>query len=132
MSGKGFDRPEKPKKGAPITVVDNITFNDVTTTYTSAVVDALQFRKFILMVHKTVAGAPTTMEVRVQYSPDNVNWFNFTRGPFGYLAWEDTAGTEDEAIDGDVPTRYLRVYCVAVGTTAVLTFTLTVRIQLMS
>lgn len=129
---KGFDRPEKPKKGSPITLVDNITFDDVTITYTSVAIDALQFRKFILTVHKTVAGAPTTIEVRVQYSHNNVDWFNFTRGPFGYLAWEDTAGTEDEAIDGDVPARYLRVYCVATGTTAVLTFTLTAKIALMS
>jgi len=120
------------QKRQPQTLVDAVVFDDATTTYTSAAIDALAFRKFLLMVHKEVAGAPTTIEIRVQKSPDNVNWFNFTRGPFGYLAWEDTAGTEDEAIDGDVPARYLRVYCVATGTAAGVTFTLTVRIQLMS
>ena len=132
MSGLGFDRPEKPKKGRPITLVDNIRFDDDPTTYTSVAVDALQFRKFILFVTKAVTLLPTTIEVQVQYSPDNVNWYLFTRGPFGYLAWEDTAGTENEAIDGDVPARYLRVYVVAVGTDATNYFDLTVKIQFMS
>lgn len=116
----------------PTTLVDNITFNNATITYTSAVLDCLNFRKFILTVAKTVAAAPTTLEIQVQMSVDNVNWFHYTRGPFGYLAWEDTAGDEDEAIDGDVVARYLRLYVIAVGTTAMNMFTLTAAIQLMT
>ena len=127
-----MSRSVQTEKREPQTLVDGVTFNDVTTTYTSASIDAKAYRKFILHAHKEVANTPTNIEVRVQFSHDNTNWFNYTRGPFGYLAWEDTAGTEDESIDGEVVARYMRVYVVATGTTAVNTFTLTVNIELMA
>jgi len=122
-----MSRAVQTEKRAPITLVDNITFNNVTTTYTSNAVDAQAYRKFILNVHKVVANTPTSLEIRVQMSPDNVNWFNYVREPF-----LGTAGTEDEAIDGDAVARFIRLYVVATGTTAVNTFTLTVTIQLMA
>lgn len=132
MTMLGQGRARRGKDGAT-TLVDGETFNNVQTDYTSDVLDCKKYKKFCLFVDKTVPLLnPTTLEIQVQFSHDNVNWFHYTRGPFGYLAWEDTAGAEEEAIDGDVIARYMRLYVVAVGTDALNTFALTADVQLFS
>jgi len=111
-------------------LVGNITFNNVITTYTSRAVQCDGFRKFTLLVNKNVANTPTNIEVQVQVSDDGVTFYELKNGPFGSLFYERTAGQEYDAQSGDLAVKFLRVVCTATGTTAVNTFTLTVKVVL--
>lgn len=105
--------------------VDAVVFNAVTTSYTSAGVRCAPYTKHRALINLDVAGTPTTLQIRKQFSYNNVNFFDATDLPWSTLFYEDTAGNLDEAVPGNLLAEWVRYVITAVGTTAVNTFTLT-------
>lgn len=112
------------------TPVNAIVFDDDPTTYTSAEIDCAGYRKFLLRTILAVANAPTTIKINVQFSQGGTTYENYTRGPFGSLMYEDTAGAKSECIEGDCLGAKMKINVVAVGTDATNTFTLTCKVIL--
>jgi len=88
---------------------------------TERISDAVQcapFRKFGLYVSMDSTGAPTTLQVKVQFLDRwSGQWHNYKQGVFAALFWEDTdvASLTNEAFVGDVLGRAMRVTLTAVG-----------------
>lgn len=117
-------------KQAGSTPVNNITFDDDPTTYTSAEIDCSGYRKFLLRIRLAVTDTPTSLQIIVQFSHGGGTYENYMIGPFGSLMYEDSAGAKNECIDGECLGPKMRIYVVAVGTTAVHKFTLTCKLVL--
>jgi len=124
------DDVEALTKQVGSTPVNNITFDDDPTTYTSAEIDCSGYRKFLLRLRLTVTGAPATIQIFVQFSQDGGTYENYMHGPFGSLMYEDTAGAKNECIDGPVLGAKMKIYVVALGTDANKKFTLTAKVIL--
>lgn len=109
------------------TFVDAVVFNSTDEAYTSAAFAVSDYREFSLLTDLAVANAPTDIVIRVQFSDDNVTYYNLMNGPFGDLRYEDTAGDKLEAVFGKVMAAYMKVYVLSSGCDATNTFTLTVK-----
>ena len=109
------------------TFVDGVVFNATDEAYTSAAFDVSDYRKFSLLIDLAVALAPTDIVIRVQFSDDDVTYYNLMNGPFGDLRYEDTAGDKLEAVVGKVMAAYMKVYVLSSGCDGTNTFTLTVK-----
>jgi len=105
-------------------------FNNIQTSYTSATIDTAGYRKFLLRNILAVAGAPTDIKINVQFSQVGATFENYTRGPFGSLMYEDTAGAKAECIEGECLGAKMRINVVTTGTDAAKTFTLTCKVIL--
>lgn len=112
------------------TLVNDITFDDDPTTYTSDSVAAENYRDMAVLVNLAVTGAPTDIVISIQESDDDINFHTIMNGPFGDLRYEDTAGAKKEAIHGKVNAPFLRAYVVARGTDGTKKFTLTLKVVL--
>ncbi len=111
-------------------MVDNITFDDDPTSYTSSPITSASFRKFLLRVGLTVTGTPTSIQINVEFSHHGATWEKYIGGPFGSLMYEDTAGAKNECIPGERLGNKMRINVVALGTDANNYFTLTVKLIL--
>lgn len=109
------------------TFVDGVVFNSSAEAYTSAALDVSDYRNFSLLIDLAVALAPTDIVIRVQFSDDNVTYYNLMNGPFGDLRYEDTAGAKLEAVFGNIMASYMKVYVLSSGCDATNFFTLTVK-----
>lgn len=112
--------------------LDDIVFDDSQTTYTSNQFLAVPYSKFLLMIYLLVSGAPTDILIEIEMKGESGVWHKYMSGPFGDLRYEDTAGTKKECIDGEVRAHYFRVKATATGTSAVNTFTLSVKAEFAS
>jgi hypothetical protein len=112
------------------TPVDNITFDDDPTSYTSAEIDCTGYRKFMLRMILGVTLAPTTIKINVQFSHGGATYENYVQVPFGSLMYEDTAGAKSECIAGECLAPKMKINVVAVGTDATNKFTLTCKVIL--
>ena len=115
------------KRQEAITFIDNVTFDNVTTTKTSDEFESAPYSNFLLLVDLAVTETPTNIVIDVEFSHDRVNWFKYMNGPFGDLRWEDSAGDKMESISGAVLAPWIRIKATATGTTAANKFTLTAR-----
>lgn len=113
-----------------LTFVNNITFDNVTTTYAANGVDVSAYRRFALLIEVVVVDTPTDVVIRVQFSDDDSLYYNYMNGPFGDIRYEDAAGTKTEAISGECVADYMRVEVVATGTNGTHKFVLTVKAML--
>ena len=112
------------------TPVDAVVFDDDPTTYTSAEIDCNGYRKFLLRIILAVTDTPTDIKINVQFSQEGDTYENYTRGPFGSLMYEDSAGAKAECIEGECLGAKMKINVVATGTTAVHKFTLTCKVIL--
>lgn len=112
------------------TLVDDVTFDDDPTTYTSDSVDSEDYRDLSLLIDLAVVDTPTDIVIRLQESDDDTTFYTIMNGPFGDLRYEDGAGAKTEAIHGKVSAPYLRAYVVATGTGTTHKFTLTLKVIL--
>ncbi len=90
------------------------------------------FRKFGLYVFIDSTGAPTTLQVEVQFLDRwSAQWYTHKQGPFAALFWEDgdTASGIWECFVGDVLGREMRVKLTGVGTTAAAYFDVSVAVD---
>ncbi len=90
------------------------------------------FRKFGIYVYIDSTGAPTTLQVKVQFlDPHTGQWYDHKQGPFAALFWEDgdTASGIYECFVGDVLGRAMRVVLVGVDTAAGAYFTVSIAVD---
>lgn len=111
-------------------MVDNITFDDDPTSYTSDPITSTSFRKFLLRIDLAVTGTPTSIQINVEFSHHGATWEKYMQGPFGSLMYEDTAGAKSECIPGERLGNKMRINVVALGTDVNNYFTLTCKLIL--
>lgn len=114
-----------------IQLLDNFAVVN-TTAQPSADVECGPFRKFGLFIFIDSTGAPTTLQVKVEFLDRwTGRWYTFKQGPFAALFWEDgdTASGIAECFVGDVLGRAMRVTLVGVGTTSIAYFTVSVAVE---
>ncbi len=121
---------EALSRQAQFTPVNNITFDDDPTEYTSAEIDCSGYRKFLLRVILSVTNTPTDIKINVQFSHGGTTYENYTRGPFGSLTYEDTAGAKSECIEGECLGPKMKINVVTTGTNGTHKFTLTCKLIL--
>jgi hypothetical protein len=106
----------------------NTTYNNVTTTATSAAVDCVNASMACLAFSLTESGTATDIQFEIQTSDDDTTYFPYRRMPFGTYKFDDATiaayGTLTEQIEFPVVQRYVKVKVTAVGTDATNTFTI--------
>ncbi len=112
-----------------VTAVNNQTFDNVQTSFTSAEIASGGYRKVLVRTILGVTNAPGTIKINLQFSEGGATYENYTRGPFGSLMYEDTAGAKSESIEADIIGSRLKINVVATGTDATNKFTLTVKLN---
>ena len=98
----------------------------------SAEVQCAPFRKFGLYVRIDSTGAPTTLQVKVEFLDRwSEEWFHYKQGPFAALFWEDgdTASGIREAFVGPVMGRALRVTLTDAGSDSTKYFQVSVAVD---
>lgn len=103
------------------------TYNNTTTTATSASVDCWQYRKASISFDLTVANTPTTIQFFVEGSNDGTNFEVMRNGFLATWIYDDvvisTAGTLKVNLNFELCTQKIQLRVVATGTTASATFT---------
>ena len=110
---------------------DKLRVNDTVPRISNDVVCA-PFRKFGLYVYIDSTGAPTTLQVEVQFLDEwSGQWYTYKQGLFAALFWEDgdTASGIYECFVGDVLGRAVRVKLTGVGTAAAAYFTTSIALD---
>ena len=95
-------------------------------------VECAPFRKFGLYVRIDSTGAPTTLQVKVQFLDRwSEHWYMYKQGLFAALFWEDgdTASGINEAFVGDVLGRAMRVTLTDVGSDSSKYFTVSIAVD---
>jgi hypothetical protein len=114
------------KRHRCIVLIDNITFNATTTTHTSKVIEIPAYAMALIAIKLAVTLAPTTISINVEFSCDGQNWYKYMRGPFGDWIYDDAGGAKTECLDIPILAKYMRTRAVAVGTSAINKFNLSV------
>ena len=99
-------------------LVDNITFNDKRSNYTSSSIPTDFHRNFILYIWLQSTGTPTNIVYEVQFSHDNSTWYKYMNWFYGDLRYEDTANLSPgtyESVSFPCAGRYMRIRVVATG-----------------
>ena len=106
--------------------VKAVLFDSAAETFTSKEFECAPYKEFSLLVDVDVTGVPTDIQIWVEFSHDNVNFFKLMDGPFGSLMYEDTAGDKKECVSGKIIAHWMRIYVVSSGCDAGATFKLSV------
>ena len=106
--------------------VKAVLFDSTAEVYTSKSFECAPYKEFLLMIDLDVTGVPTDIQIWVEFSHDNVNFFKLMDGPFGSLMYEDSAGDKKEAVSGKIIAGWMRLYVVSSGCDATNTFKLSV------
>ncbi len=109
-------------------LIDAVTFNNVTASFTSAAFFCEPYTKFNLLIDLDVTNTPTDILFSIEFSDDNAKFYKYMNGPFGDLRYEDSAGDKLESILGELRASYVRLKAVATGTTAANTFKVTAKL----
>lgn len=120
------------RRNRVILFVDNVTLDNVTTSYTSKSFFCQPYQLFSLLCDLAAANTPTDLLIEVEFSDDDTNFYKLMNGPFGDLRWEDTALPVKEEIQWAIRAAYVRIKITGTGTTAVNTFTATIKMSLNS
>lgn len=116
----------------PIQLFDRHRVND-TTERISEGVECGAFRKFGIFVFIDSTGAPTTIQVKVQFlNRWDGRWYTYKQGPFAALFWEDgdTASGISECFVGECLGRAIRVTLTGVGSDSTKYFDTSVTLEL--
>lgn len=119
---------EALSKQVGLTVLQDEVFDNSQSEKTSGTVNCPQYRKFLLRIILAVTNTPTNIKINVQFSQGGGTYENYTRGPFGSLMYEDSAGTKEECIEGECLAGRMRINVVASGVDANNKFTLTCKV----
>jgi hypothetical protein len=105
----------------------NTTYDNVTTTATSASIDISKVRCGLFLAEVTEANTATEIEFTLQMSHDNSNWYDYRVGPFVKYRFDDstisTHGTLLICEPFMINASFARMIVVATGTDATNTFT---------
>lgn len=120
----------KFKRLETIQFVKDVLFDSAAEVYTSAVFECAAFKEFMLLIDLDVTLAPTDIQIWVEFSHDNANFFKLMDGPFGSLMYEDAAGDKKECVTGKIIAHWMRIYVVSSGCTSTATFKLSVTAEM--
>jgi len=120
------------KRIRTVTLINNITFDNNTTSITSDAFYCEPYSKFSLLTNLEVSGTPTDILIEIETSDDQANWYKLMNGPFGDLRYEDAGGAKKESIQGEIRAHKIRIKATATDTTAVNKFTLSADIIMAS
>lgn len=109
------------------TFINNITFDDSTSSKLSNRFLTAAFRKFTLLLNLTVTLAPTDILIEIFVSDDGSTFYKLMDGVFSDLRYEDSAGNKMEAIQGEINAPYMKIKATATGTDATNKFTLSAK-----
>jgi hypothetical protein len=112
-----------------VTPVNNQVFDDVQSSYTSPEIACSGYRKVLIRIILGVTLAPGTIKINLQFSEGGATYENYTRGPFGSLMYEDTAGAKAECIEAPIMGSRLKINVVTTGTGAANKFALTCKLN---
>jgi len=108
-------------------------FHLITTTeQISQGIECGDFRRFLLHIFLDSTGAPTTIQVKVQFLNETTGkWHTYKQGPFAALFWEDTdtASGVAECFEGPVGGRAMRITLIGVGTSEQAYFTVDASVE---
>ena len=105
----------------------NTTYDNVTTTATSANIDCSGYKEAAVSFTLTKANAPTDITFEVECSLDGTNYAKHTNGPLSSWVYDDTAvGASgiSRCLVFPICYAFVRVFVLATGTTATNTFTI--------
>jgi hypothetical protein len=131
----GASALDRPARSVITTLVNNITFNAITTSLNSEGVVSSGFREFILYFTMVSANTPTRIQFIPQFSNDaGTTWFSYLQGPWASMMFEDTvmATAITECYSGPVFATRFRLRTVATGTTSTNTFRITASVEFRS
>ncbi len=107
-----------PVRLNPGMLFDKARIGDNEVVLASEVLDAGNYRKFTLFLNIDSTGAPTTIQIEVQFRDPNRNsWHTYKQGLFASLFYEDTdvANVIYECFTGDLPSEYMRLFATVAG-----------------
>jgi len=110
-----------------VVALNNVVFDNVTTTRTSSSIHCEPYSKFSLFIDLKVTGTPTNLLIGVFFSDDNIKFYKLMNGFWGDLRYEDTAGDLMECVQGRLTGSFMQIKATATGTSATDKFTLTVK-----
>lgn len=112
------------------TLIDNITFNNITTTKTSNSITVQEFTRMCLYLNVDVVSSPTYLDITIEFSNNGTDWFQLVTGPFANIRYVELTGDRTDAIDGPLRAQFIRMKAVASGTDATNKFILTGKVYL--
>jgi len=114
----GMHVSSTPKVNTDWQAITGVYSASAVLTATGASVSVRRFRECLLEVaFGAVTGTPTDIDVQVQMSDDNTNWYDYVKGPFGALIHDDlTIGTGlQRCWDFRAPAEHLRLKVTVAG-----------------
>ena len=119
-----------PGKKTSTVSINNVTFNNTTTSSTGSTVDCQLYREFLLFLDVGEAGSSgtKTIEFTVQQSDDGgTTWYDYMDGAFGSLLESGASanGGIKKCLTGKCYGDRIRVNAESTSTTATETFTVT-------
>lgn len=119
--------PTSVRRSTQVLTAINTTYNNTTTTATSASFDASDYRRGLFYAQVTESGAATNIIFTLQMSHDNSNWYDYRVGPWGLYIFDDATiasyGTLLICEPFEICGSYIRIVVTANGTDASNTFT---------
>ena len=136
MAMKGSVLPVEVNEGLVrsediVQLFDRLKVNNTTERLSDAL-PCREFREFLLYVYIDSTGAPTTLQIKVQYLDRwTGKWHTYKQGLFASLFYEDTdvASGVHECFSGEVMGREMRVTLTGVGTTGSAYFNVSVAVE---
>jgi len=115
-----------PLKLASTNIINDVTFNDVTTSTNSTEVDITQMRSIMYYVSATETGASTTKSIllRPQFKSSDGTWHSYGRGFYVDHKIIAAQMAFTRSFDLPVPASDFRINVIASGTTSSDTITL--------
>lgn len=106
--------------------VDAVVFDTQAESYTSESFYVFDYSQFLLLIKLVVTSQPTDIVIKVQFSYDNTNWYNYMLYFWGDLRYGYAAGNKNECLPGLVLAPYMRIYVLSSGCSSTIKFTLTI------
>ena len=107
---------------------------NTTTPFVSPSIETGANGKFELAYDIVSTGTPTTVELQVQVSQNDTDWFDFVKAPFGSLVFEDTQtaspGIQESIGEQHGAYAYIRLVVTGVGVDGSNYFTLSSELAL--
>ena len=114
-------------KRETVTPVDNKTFDNVLSTYTSDSFDVREFLFLCIYINLDVTLSPTRIDINIEFSDDEITFYQLVTGPFANIRYAAASGDRLEAVEAPLRANYIRFKITATGTDATNTFALTLK-----
>lgn len=106
--------------------VDAVVFDSTAEAYTSESFDCSDYSNMLLLVNHAVTLTPTDIVIKIQFSFDNVTFYDYICAFWGDLRYATAQGNLKESMNCKVLAPYVRLYLLSAGCTATKYFTETI------